>query len=249
MNYLEDTIIDLIPQMKNGVGFFSKFNDPVWSEDFTNTSGLDIYFAMTYGQKHAAPFLTFYEGEDGTISNEDLTTLATIIYSMRANEWSKLYAALKAEYNPVENTDVTESIADTRAVNTTAGNTRTLNTQNTNAGTGSVNVSATGSGSSDNDVYGFDSATAVGASETSDSTQSSSATQTATNNTSTDTGTITDAGTGSESELYNRSYRKHGNIGTQTAADLIGGVIELWQWTFIIQVMEDINNFISLAVY
>lgn len=249
MNYLEDTVIDVIPQLKTGNGFFSKFSSPVWAEDFTNTAGLDIYFGMNYGQKHPAPFLTLYEGADGTISNEDLTTLASILYQVRGNEWSKLYAALKAEYNPVENTDVTESIADTRALNTTAGNTRTLNTQNTNAGTGSVNVTANGTGSSANDVFGFDSSVAVGDSTTSDSSNSQSATQTATNNTINDTGTITDAGTGSESELYNRSYRKHGNIGTMTASDLIGGVIELWQWTFIIQVMEDISKFISLSVY
>lgn len=249
MNCLETKVIEVIPQLKDGVGFFSKFNNPCWAEEFTNTSYLDMFFGMNYGEKLVSPLLNFYCDDNGKVSNENLTALALMIYDIRGHEWEKLFDSLMAEYNPIENTEVHEQISDTRAKNTTDGNTRTLNTQNTNSGTSNTNSSATGSGNDSNNVFGFDSVTAVGDSSGSNSSQSSSTTQNATNNTINDTGTITDAGSGSESELYTRSYTKHGNIGTQTAADLLGGNIELWKWTFILNIMDDISRIISLGVY
>lgn len=244
------TLLDILPQMKTGTGFFTKFVNPVWAEDYTNTARLDIFFAMTYGQKHPAPLLNMFVDEDtGHIDNDDLGAIAAMIYDIRGNEWAKLYEVLKAEYNPLENTDVTESISDTKAVNTTDGNTRTLNTANNSSGSSSVNSSANGSGSTAGNVYGFDSSTAVGDSTGTDSSNTQSATTTSNQNAITDTGTITDAGTGSVSELYTRSYTKHGNIGVMTPNELLGGTVEMWKWTFIIQIMNDICDLIALNVY
>lgn len=243
-------IIDVIPQLKTGTGFFSKFVDPIWAEDYATPAQLDIFYGMTYGDKWTTPLLDHFIDEDtGTISNDDLGAIASMLYQLRGHEWEKLYAALKAEYNPVENTDVYENYTDNRTGSGTNGNTRTLNTQTANSGTGSVTSSGSGSGNTASNRYGFDSAQPVGDTTGSDSSTTQSTTGTTTSNTINDTGTITDAGTASNTESITHTLRRHGNIGVMTAAQLVGGEIELWKWTFIIQVMEDINRFVSLSVY
>lgn len=244
------TVIDIIPQMKTGTGFFSKFVAPVWAEDYANTAQLDIFYAMTYGKKHPAPILDMFIDDDtGHIENDDLAAIASMLYQLRGHEWEKLYTALKAEYNPVENTDVYENYTDNRTGSGTNGNTRTLNTQTANSGTGSVTSSGSGSGNTATNRYGFDSANPVGDTTGSDSSTTQSTTGTTTSNTINDTGTITDAGTASNTESITHTLRRHGNIGVMTAAQLVGGEIELWKWTFIIQVMEDISHLTALSVY
>lgn len=243
-------VIELIPTMKSGYGFFSAFTDPLWGDSFPNTGGLDMFYATTYGQKWAAPFLElFIDSDTGVIDSEDVNAIASIIYQMRASEWSRLYAALMAEYNPVENTDVYENYTDQRTGSGTNGNTRTLNTTTGNQGTATVQSTANGSGSNAANKFGFDSSTAVGDTTGTDSSNTSSTTGTQTANTIQDTGTITDAGTLSNSESITHTLRRHGNIGVMTAAQLVGGEIELWKWTFIIQVMEDISHLTALSVY
>lgn len=244
------TILDIIPQMKTGTGFFSSFVAPCWEDDYETPAQLDMFYAMTYGQKHPAPILDMFVDDDtGKIDNDDVAVIASMLYQLRGHEWEKLYAALKAEYNPVENTDVYEDYTDERTGSGTNGNTRTLNTTTTNNGTGSVDSTASGSGNTANNRYGFDSAQAVGETTGSDSSTTTSGTDTETHNTIADTGTITDAGTASNSETIEHTLRRHGNIGVMTAAQLVGGEIELWKWTFIIQVMEDISHLTALAVY
>lgn len=264
------TILDIIPQMKTGTGFFSKFVSPVWATDYTNTARLDMFFAMTYGQKHPGAILNMFVDEDtGTISNDDLAVIASIIYDMRGNEWAKLYDVLTAEYNPIDNTDVYEETRENRAIsgaqgntrtyNETNGNTKTLNTSTSNSGSSTVQSTASGSGSTASNVFGFDSSTAVGDTTGSDSSSTNSTTGTQTLTTIGDTGTITDAGThggtvtdsgnNSSSDSFQRIYTKHGNIGVATPADLLGGTVEMWQWTFIIQVMNDICKLVALEVY
>lgn len=244
------TIIDIIPQMKTGTGFFSKFVTPIWAEDYDTPAQLDIFYAMTYGHKHPAPILDmFIDSETGTIDNEDLGVIASMLYQLRGHEWAKLYATLKAEYNPIDNTTVHEEVRENRAISAANGNTRTLNTSTSNTGNATVQSTANGSGSNAANKFGFDSSTAVGDTTGTDSSNTSSTTGTQTANTIADTGTITDAGNNSSSDSFQRIYEKHGNIGTMTYDQLIKGNIEAWKWSFIIQVMEDISHLTALAVY
>ena len=244
------TLNEAIPQMKTGTGFFSKFNEPVWAEDFETPSQLDVFFAMTYGEKYGAPIINaFIDDTTGEIDNESLTGFASMIYILRGKEWERLYAVYTAEYNPIENTDVTETFTDQKTGSGTTGNTKTLNTSTSNTGNATVQSTGTGSGSTAGNVYGFDSSAAVGDTTGSDSSNTSSTTGTQSANTIADTGTITDAGTHSDTESITHNLRRHGNIGVMTMAQLAGGEIELWKWTFIIQIMNDICELITLKVY
>lgn len=250
-NYELPTILDYIPQLKDGQGFFSAFVNPVWHEVFTSPSQLDLYFAANYGGRHPANILDMYvDPATGHISAQDVTTLAAIIYSIRGKEWEHLFDELIVEYNPAENTDVSETYTDATTGSTTAGNTRTLNTQTTNNGSGSVTSSATGSGSNANNKFGFDSATAVGDTSGSDSSTTSSTTNTTTGNTVADTGTITDSGTGSETRNLTHTSRRHGNLGVMTFEQLLSGDKELWSnFKFVDTICQSICDIIALKVY
>lgn len=243
------TLLEVLPQMKTGTGFFSSFVSPIWEDDFTNTAQLDIFFAYTYGERNIAPILNAFIGDDGTIEDDDLDVIASMIYQIRGEEWAKLYDVYKADYNVLDNTEFTESSTDTKTGSTTDGNTRTLNTSTANSGTGSVTSEGSGTGSVASNKYGFDSSAAVGDTTGSDSSNTESSTSSTTSNTVTDTGTVTDAGTGSYTETATHTYTKHGNIGVMTPDQLLTGSVNMWQWTFIIQIMNDICNLISLSVY
>lgn len=262
-------IIDAIPQMKTGTGFFSSFDNPMWADTFPDTSSLDIFFAGTYGQKFISPFTALFLGENGQISNNDLEDIADTIYQIHATEWSHLYADLMAEYDPIENTDAYESTTETRNISGTSANTRTLNTSTATMGSSEANTSGNTSGNTtsndtstsntDNAVYAFDSVTSVPESESDNSStnanmgtnsqQTQAATTTSNSQTVADTGTIGDTGNSATAETFSRTYHKHGNIGTMTASQLLTGDLELWQWSFIKQICDDILSHIALSVY
>ena len=262
-------IIDVLPQMKTGTGFFSSFNNPMWAETFPDTQSLDIYFAGTYGQKFISPYLDMFRGTDGKISDSDLEDIAATIYQIHAKQWAHLYADLLAQYDPIENTDAYESTTETRNISGTSANTRTLNTSTATMGSSEANTSGNTSGNTtsndtstsntDNSVYAFDSANGVPESESDNTStnanmgtntqQSQAATTTSNSQTTADTGTIGDTGNTATDETFSRTYHKHGNIGTMTASQLLTGDLELWQWSFIKQICDDILYHISLSVY
>ncbi len=228
------TINDLIPTMKTGNGIFSNITNPVWGELFTDPAALDIYFAANYGRKRPTYYLEAFVGEDGKVSGESLSDLANAIYTMRSKEWEQLYAILTASYDPLNNTEVTETITETKSGSGTDGNTRTLgntttrtlNTSKGNTASGSsssngTNIDSntqttTGTTGTDDGVFGFDSSTAVGSS-TSDTSISNTVTNSGRNearstgsaqssSTETETGTVTDADSGTITDAGSNSF-------------------------------------------
>lgn len=72
-----------------------------------------------------------------------------------------------------------------------------------------------------------------------------------------DTGTQTNAGSGTSSETSSngldgersREYTKTGNIGNISTQKLLNEEIDLWKYNFILEMMRDVINFISLPIY
>lgn len=242
---------DAIPTLATA-GIFASITDPLWSSKL-NAADLDLHFASRYGQKWVSPLIEMLEDSDGEVKGASLSTLANSIYRIRKTEWQHLFDDLTAEYDPIENTDYTETETTDRDTATTNGNTRTLNTteqvdsENSTESSGSTNVSSSGS----TNRYGFDSQTAVGdttASDTSSTTASSDASSDA-SSTTRDTGTVTDAGTGSVDESVTRTLRKHGNIGVMTNVQLLRDDTDFWLWSFVDVIFEDVAKMIILSVY
>lgn len=116
-------------------------------------------------------------------------------------------------------------------------------------------------------IFGFNSAASQGendhiTSETSSNTRTDNLTETTnstrTDNlseeqsfTRTDNLTRTDALKEETDDDYtrNRDYTRTGNIGNITYQKMLREEIELWQWSFIRQVLDDVKDFCSLSIY
>ena len=231
---------DYLPM--TGDGLFTAFNNPIWATAFQNSSELDTYFYLRYGDRIGNKLIDNYADEDtGIVDSTNLIHLASLVYSINSKKWEHLYKVYNADYNPIENTDFIETITDTNA------NTRVVDSEGTSGGTASTTSSGTSSGSNsqDNTKFGFNSSTAVGDTSTSgtDSNTTSATTSTTTSGSTTDDSTITDNGT------HTSEHRKHGNIGVTENVTMLEHEVAFWKWSFIDQVCKDICDIIALSIY
>ena len=67
--------------------------------------------------------------------------------------------------------------------------------------------------------------------------------------TGSNTRVATDARTRGESTDRNRSGRHFGNIGNLTSQKMINEEIELWKWSYVNTILEDVKDFLTLPVY
>ena len=75
--------------------------------------------------------------------------------------------------------------------------------------------------------------------------------------TTANTGTQADSGSNSYSETggddtsgtRNREYTKEGNIGNISTQKLMNEEIDLWRYNFLLEMMRDVANFVSLPIY
>ena len=128
--------------MLNGNGLFTELSKKEWFSG-VDPAAADTYMFLTCGEKLPQKILDNFTNDEGIITGTKLTALANVIYNVNINSWRHEYKALTSEYNPIENTDYTETHKGT--ANTTG------------------NTTATTTGSIDNtgDVYGFNSSSAV----------------------------------------------------------------------------------------
>ena len=96
---------------------------------------LDIaYMGNQSGQKYISPLLEQFV-EDDEITLADRATIASVIFSLNNDNWTKLYNTLSLDYNPIENYHMIEEMSNDETV-TEYGhtNTRTDNLTHTKAG-------------------------------------------------------------------------------------------------------------------
>lgn len=215
------------PDSWTGDGIFSAMTDPVWGEEF-DASELDVYFISTYGKRFCSPYLRHYVGDDvddlNELTGEEIAKIANFVQSLYRSSWSHLWAAYVAEYNPVDNYNAQEVETLDRA---TGRNTETVAQSVTNTDR---------SGTVEQNTFGYNSSESVpsGTESTTETGESANVAE----------GTEEETGT----EAYTRELSRHGNIGT-TAAQMIEGEREVWQWLFMGNVMEDVCKVLSLSIY
>lgn len=267
------TIKDFLP-LTNGLWAAINYDFP---EEFNiEPSQLDIIFLSNWSNRLAAPILNVIHdetSESSKLSAEELTLLADMLNGMYKHKWDRLMAVAASEYDPIHNysddfeehINYGEEVSNTKSSSGTTLNTRTDNLTDTKTDSRQIaetrNLNNSGSNSTDNDVYAFNSATAVGDTESS-GTHSDSESGTVTTNhsgaiTETNTGTQTNSGSNSNSESGSnetmgektRTYTKIGNIGNISTQKLLNEEIDLWQYNFLYEMMRDVINFISLPIY
>ena len=221
--------------------FFSCFRSPVWAYDFPDTDELDTYFITRYGNRTAfTTVLNKYADTDGHILS-GMQALSNMIYNINKRKWQHLFKVYKAEYSPIENTDVYEEVTEDNQLNRSIDSVKT----NSNTVNSDTSTTATGTGSGASNRYGFNSSSAVGDTTESQNTSANSSTDVETTETGRDTDTtgIED----NEDKLLKR--HKHGNIGVTENTTMLAHEVDFWKWSFIDAVCKDICDIIALSIY
>ena len=173
-------LTEAFPNWLIGEGIFSELSklSVPWS---TNSIDLDLeYFGNHSGDKIISPLVSKLL-VDGKLTSDSITRLASIIFSLNGDNWSRLYSALQEEYKALQNYNgdetrtVTTTDTGTDTFSHTGNETNTLNDSSSNTRTGSESLESSGSDSlsktgtvgsqgsnlSDNNVFGFNSSSSV----------------------------------------------------------------------------------------
>lgn len=216
----EKKLKDYFPDAIAGEGLFTEIANIEWFAGLS-PSAFDTYFALTAGDKIARSILDNYADAEGHITGDKLKALAKVIYNINIISWRNVYRDLTVTYNPIENTDFVETIKD----------------KSTSTGETSSKSEASSERGDENDAnrYGFNSSEPAperhDTSTGSDSSSGSSSASTSTEGT------------------YDREYRKHGNIGVTTNAQMITSDLEVWKNKCADYFIRDICDLIALSIY
>ena len=202
---------------------FSEFLAPVWVYAFPDTSELDTYFYLHYGNRTAfETFLDKFTDNTGKITGDNLKALADMLYHVNARKWEHLFSVYNAEYSPIENTDVYE---ETKEVTHSTGNVTTDSDSTYKPGSTTTNKRS-----------GFNSSSLV---------NDSSVTMSGTDETDLDSTVESEANRDHVTE-----HRKHGNIGVMDNPTMLTRETDFWdKWSFIDSICKDICDIIALSIY
>ena len=217
------TLKEYFPASLEGTGIFTEIAKTEWFPGM-DPAACDTYFYLRCGNKNGfEELLNNFVDSSGHVTGDKLTKLAKVIYNTYIINWRNIYRDLTAQYNPIENTDYVETTKE-----------KTLSTAESSSSSEGSNEN---SNSNANDKYAFNS-----------STQPQH--DTASTGSSTDT-TSASSETSSEGNTdFEREFRRHGNIGVQTAGEIITRDLPIWLGeTITDHFISDICNLIALSIY
>lgn len=246
---------------------FSKMN---YDFEFIEKEKLDIIFVTSYGERIIAPFVDYFLEHDVnsnsfTFSEESKQLLSDTVLAYYKVNWDKLKQIIKTEYDPIHNfsdkvtenfTDRTEkTIATNDTVNDigTGSKTRTDNLVLTET----RNLAGTQNDDSTLKMQGFNSTSFqdkdkdVSIRNTTDTGTISNENTGTQENSETRNFTTTKTGNETTNDQYTRerNLSRLGNIGNITTQKMLNEEIELWKWSFIQQVLDDVKQLLTLSVY
>lgn len=241
-------LIEVFPNWFNpDGGIFARINS-MYPDTFPwLNQSLDLnYYGNHSGEKETSPIIDKFiemnaeNADPDVLTADQITNLARIIYSQYNEKWTKQYAVLLAQYNPIENYSMTEE----EKPNITR--TETPNIEHNRTTTAKSDYSVTTTTDTNSDVYGFNSNSPVPQAETnggSTVTTQGDADKNVTTENERETGTRTQTETG------NRTLTRSGNIGVTTSQQMIQSEIELWEWNFIETVFNDVDKVLTTPKY
>lgn len=206
--------------------FASCYNNPSTTPvPFTETEcdTMDELLPWNYGERIVTPFVMAHADADGLIlgSSPEMRKLAIDVWNLFHVKWEHLYALYEAEYNPISNYDMTEE------EKTEAETESVVEGQSERDGSTTTNGNL--------NTYGFNSSTAIPRDENTGG------------GTSHDEETDGQETTGSA--VGTRELKRSGNIGVTTTQQMMTQEIELWKWSLLSTVMEDVANFLTLRIF
>ncbi len=216
------------------------------------------YFGNHSGEKLISPLIrAALKKEDVTeVNNVIETTLYNILVKKYGNKWARIWEALTAEYDPLQNYDMTEvetpDLTDTETPDITRVETPDIRREHD--ADKNTQLSTTVSGSTTTDAYGFNSAAPVGVGEggaESTETVSGDSDHNTEHYIDTETGTRTHTETGSRTTTHTgeRTLTRSGNIGVTTSQQMLEAEFEVRKYNFFETVYQDFDEVLTINKY
>lgn len=222
----------------------------------------DVYYYTISGQKLISPLTEAYvDPETGKLFSD--IDLAKTILSLYNTAWTKEWATLSAEYNPIENYSMAEEMTNditedefghvnTREVDLTDERTPDL----THAKTGKDTTTPDLTLKQKNDVYGFNSTNPVPSAEQEQTSEGTQEIEYDTEETDTGTDTMTHSGSdtntesGKNTRTRNYTLTRSGNIGVTTSQQMLESERNLWMWNFFRNIVfPDLDKVLTILAY
>lgn len=201
-----------------------------------DTPVLDDMLLNLYGNRIISPAAERMGGAV-PVPASAIPAISDYIYMMHKEKWARIAAAIAAEYNPINNYDMTES--------ETGEDTHSGTDTQTDSGTDTATVQhgQTLSGSEQTQIFGFDSAAG-----TDSETRTTSSTAGGTDTSTLQHGKTTETEHGLQIGRI-RQLTRSGNIGVTTSAQMVQGEIDLRQYSFWEQVVRDAADVLTVPCY
>jgi len=251
------TLNDVFSSWKTGIGVFyylQQNTDIPWRTKNINSQLDIIYHGNRSGRKIISPMIRAYLDTNEELSGQDAQVLINAIVALYGENWSKQYATLSAQYNPIENYRMSETENSHESGTNTGTDNRSLSGTDTGTDTHVMDrdESSSDSNNNTNSIYGFNSQAGVGA-----NSQAGSGTGSVqVDYTDTETRNLASSGTDNrtlnlaDSHQSSRGLSRSGNIGVTTSQQMLQSEHELWMWNFFTDVVfADLDRELTLAVY
>lgn len=226
---------EVFPDGISGSGIFNALSglgvDLPWGE-LADAETLDIeYFGNHSGAKFSSPLVVnLLNGED-QLTEQQMETLARIIWTKFSEPWKHLWATNVVEYNPIHNYNMTDQRELTRG----ESEARAIHDS-------SVDTTTHGRTSESKDyVSGLNSTDEIG--------------KFSGRSVSEEGGTTGVTGTGDRKDDSVKAANEHetttrsGNIGVTTTQQMLTAERDLWVWNYFDQVYKDVDSVLALNIY
>ena len=224
-------------------GIFSKIRSPTLT--IFDADNLDILFISQYGNRIISNIVcNLLDGD--TLTDNNLQRLADIINMRYHKQWTHLLSVYNAEYNPIDNYNMTELEGTTHENNNTISHNNTINSVIDDSENKTVNAS--GNANTNNNVFAFNTTNEDGV-PSAKSNGNNSTNETVVNkhdikNDITEDRNTTNINNGSDSRVLTRS----GNIGA-TSQQMLQSELDLWKWDFLETVFKNVADMLTLRIY
>lgn len=214
---------------------------PPWSgtDLEISTSYIDKLLFTMYGDRPVNRYIKYYLSDDGTLSAENKQRIARYVMALMKAQWARLTADYTAEYNPVQNYDMTES---ENATDTASGTDTTTDSFNDYVETTKYGHKV----STTNAAVPYDGSTA----NTTDTSETTYGDAEDDGDTFTPSGTKSVALQHGKKNTIARTLTRAGNIGVQTATDMLRSDTDFWSTSnFYQQIVADIASLLTIPIY
>lgn len=226
-------MIDVYANYPTDGGVFSPMANAPWVGKMTGLN-LDIaYLDGHSGERFCSNIISRRLDDSDVLSSDNRTLIANILWAMFGIQWTRLWATMNPNYEPLTNYKMTEDETGTHTDTRTPDLTRKHTGTDKDEGSTTLNTQ--------NNLWGFNSESSI-PSDMQDGTNTANSTNTR-DLTDTETGTDVTAGENI------RKLTRTGNIGTNTFQNLLQQERNLWMYDFFEQVFKDVDSILTIPIY